>query len=329
MTMPIQNQNRSATAAVVLGSSAERLLYGASGSENHVQDLSTSASLGRTPKVHGKSVKEIAGRVGLYVAVILICIYSFFPVYWMILSSLRPPEKLFLDTSLAFWPPDIGSYKSLLQLTNYPANFLNSVLMAMVTIVVATTLSSFIAYGATRLRFRGKTTLIASMLFAYMFPPLMLVIPMSALFRMVGLADSLWGLLIAHLAISLPLAVWLLWGFFKSMPFDLEEAAMVDGCSQFGAFIKVVLPLSAPGLITVGIFSFLLSWADYVFALILIMSDDRKTLPVALASMLGAQDLRWGEILAGATLIALPLFVIFTFCYRYFVAGLTAGALKG
>jgi len=154
-------------------------------------------------------MKEIAARVGLYVAVILICIYSFFPIYWMILSSLRPPEKLFLDTSLVFWPPDLSSYKSLLQLTNYPANFLNSVLMAMATIVVATTLSSFIAYGATRLRFRGKTTLVASMLFAYMFPPLMLVIPMSALFRIAGLADSLWGLLIAHLAISLPLAVWL------------------------------------------------------------------------------------------------------------------------
>lgn len=276
-----------------------------------------------------KPIKEAVARVCLYAAVLAICIYSFFPIYWMILSSLRPPQKLFLDTSLLFWPPDLSSYKSLLQLTNYPVNFFNSVLMAISTIVVATMLSSFIAYGATRLRFRGKTTLVASMLFAYMFPPLMLVIPMSALFRMVGLSDSLWGLLVAHLAISLPLAVWLLWGFFKSMPFDLEEAAMVDGCSQFSAFIKVVLPLSAPGLITVGIFSFLLSWADYVFALILIMSDDRKTLPVALASMLGAQDLRWGEILAGATLIALPLFVIFTFCYRYFVAGLTAGALKG
>lgn len=326
--MPVQNQSRAA-AAVVVGSPAERTSRGVSGEGKAIPSVSSLASSNQRKKDQGKSMKEIAARVGLYVAVILICIYSFFPIYWMILSSLRPPEKLFLDTSLVFWPPDLSSYKSLLQLTNYPANFLNSVLMAMATIVVATTLSSFIAYGATRLRFRGKTTLVASMLFAYMFPPLMLVIPMSALFRIAGLADSLWGLLIAHLAISLPLAVWLLWGFFKSMPFDLEEAAMVDGCSQFGAFIKVVLPLSAPGLITVGIFSFLLSWADYVFALILIMSDDRKTLPVGLASMLGAQDLRWGEILAGATLIALPLFVIFMFCYRYFVAGLTAGALKG
>ncbi|MCC8430149.1 MULTISPECIES: carbohydrate ABC transporter permease [Hyphomicrobiales] len=328
MTMSTQNQARSA-AAVVVGSRAVRMLHSSSGSGREISDSTPSVSHGKTTRYYGKSLKQIAGRVGLYAAVALICIYSFFPIYWMILSSLRSPEKLFLDSSLVFWPPDLSSYKSLLQLTNYPANFVNSVMMAMATIAVATTLSSFIAYGATRLRFRGKTTLVASMLFAYMFPPLMLVIPMSALFRIAGLADSLWGLLIAHLAISLPLAVWLLWGFFKSMPFDLEEAAMVDGCSQFGAFIKVVLPLSAPGLITVGIFSFLLSWADYVFALILIMSDDRKTLPVGLASMLGAQDLRWGEILAGATLIALPLFVIFMFCYRYFVAGLTAGALKG
>jgi multiple sugar transport system permease protein len=328
MMTPAQNQSRAAV-TVVAHQPAERMLQHTGGSGRAISVVAPLGSGGKTTGDHGKSLKKIVGRVGLYVAVILICIYSLFPIYWMILSSLRPPDKLFLDTSLIFWPPDLSSYKSLLQLTNYPVEFLNSVLMAMATLVVTTTLSSFIAYGATRLRFRGKTTLIASMLFAYMFPPLMLAIPMSALFRMIGLTDSLWGLLIAQLAISLPLAVWLLWGFFKSMPFDLEEAAMVDGCSQFGAFIKVVLPLSGPGLITVSIFAFLLSWADYVFALILIMSDDSKTLPVGLASMVGAQDLRWGEILAGATLIVLPVFVIFMFCYRYFVAGLTAGALKG
>jgi ABC-type glycerol-3-phosphate transport system permease component len=276
-----------------------------------------------------KSYKQIAAKAGLYAAALAILVYSFFPIYWMIISSLRPMKQLFLDTSLVFWPPDFSAYVSLFQLTNYVANFMNSVLMAVGTIVISLVLSAFVAYGATRLRFRGKTMLVASMLFAYMFPPLMLAIPMAAAFRWIGLSNSLWGLLIAHLAIALPLAVWLLWGFFKSMPFDLEEAAMVDGCSQFEAFIKVVLPLSAPGLITVGIFSFLLSWADYVFALILIMNDQQKTLPVALASLLGAHDLRWGEVLAGASLIALPLFVIFIFCYRYFVAGLSAGALKG
>ncbi|MER1939233.1 carbohydrate ABC transporter permease [Castellaniella sp. FW104-16D08] len=268
-------------------------------------------------------------RYFLYLLVALVVIYSFFPIYWMILSSLRSGTDLFRSASLVFWPPDLHSYQNLLEVTDYPVNFLNSVIVAVATIAISMLLSVFIAYGATRLRFRGKTTLIASMLFAYMFPPLMLAIPMSVFFQSIGLSDSLWGLLCAHLGMVLPLGVWLLWGFFRSMPFDLEEAAMVDGCSQFGAFTRIILPLTAPGLITVGIFSFLLSWSDYVFALILITSDANKTLPVALASMLAAQDLRWGPILAGASLIALPLFVILAFCYRYFIAGLSSGAVKG
>jgi multiple sugar transport system permease protein len=272
---------------------------------------------------------KIASRIALYVGVAAVCVYSFFPIYWMIISSLRPAQRLFTDTSLFTLNLDFESYKNLLALTNYPVSFINSVLVSIGTIVVGTALSACVAYGATRLRFRGKTALVASMLFAYMFPPLMLAIPMSSVFKALGITDSLFGLWIAHLAISLPLGVWLLWGFFKSVPFELEEAAMVDGCSQFRAFVSIVLPLSIPGLITVGIFSFLLSWADYVFALVLILGDERKTLPVALASMLGAQDLRWGEVLAGASLIALPLFVMFMFCYRYFVAGLTAGGVKG
>lgn len=300
----------------------------------HMQTL---GGLGQAQPMPGVDVRHFGraaigrrlARVGLYAAVLAVTFYSFFPIYWMIASSLRPAQRLFLDTTLVFWPPDLAAYKALLSLTDYVANFTNSLLIAGATVIVATIVSAFIAYGATRLRFRGKTLLVSSMLLAYMFPPLMLAIPMSALFRALGLTDSLWGLLIAHLAISLPLAVWLLWGFFKGMPFDLEEAAMVDGCSQFGAFTKVVLPLATPGLITAGIFAFLLSWADYVFALVLIMSDVNKTLPVGLASMLGAQDLRWGEVLAGATLIAVPLFLMFVFCYRYFVAGLAAGAVKG
>lgn len=272
---------------------------------------------------------KIASQIGLYVGVAAVCLYSFFPIYWMVISSLRPAHRLFNDTSLFTLNLDFVSYKNLLALTNYPTNFINSTLVAFGTIAVGTALSACVAYGATRLRFRGKTALVASMLFAYMFPPLMLAIPMSSVFKAVGITDSLFGLWIAHLAISLPLGVWLLWGFFKAVPFELEEAAMVDGCSQFRAFLSIVLPLSLPGLITVGIFSFLLSWADYVFALVLILSDDRKTLPVSLASMLGAQDLRWGEVLAGASLIALPLFIMFVFCYRHFVAGLTAGGVKG
>jgi multiple sugar transport system permease protein len=272
---------------------------------------------------------RIAARVALYVAVVVIALYSFFPIYWMAVSSVRVPHALFSETSLIPAAFSIESYRNLLELTDYPKQFVNSLVVALATVALTLIFSVLIGYSLTRLQFRGKTAIVVAMLFGYMFPPLMLAIPMFSMFNSIGLTDSLFALVGAHLAIALPLGVWLLWGFFKAMPFELEEAAMVDGCSRMQAFLRIVLPLSLPGILTVAIFAFLLSWGDYVFGLILIMSDDNKTLPVALASMLGSNDLRWGEIMAGATLIALPLFVLFTFLYRYFVAGLAAGALKG
>jgi ABC-type glycerol-3-phosphate transport system permease component len=171
--------------------------------------------------------------------------------------------------------------------------------------------------------------IIAGMLYAYMFPPLLLAIPLYAMFTFIGLNDTLLSLVISHLTITMPLGVWFLWGFFKTMPFELEEAAMVDGCTRLGAFLRVVLPLSVPGLVTVAIFAFLLSWTDYTFALVMIGSDANKTVPLGLASMIGAFDLRWGDVMAGSTLIAMPLFVAFVALSRYFVQGLTAGAVKG
>lgn len=275
------------------------------------------------------SQKSLPVRMFLTGCIALICLYSFFPIYWMMLSSTRSQTELFTRVSLVPGPFDWESYRSLLQLTDYPNHFLNSLIVGFATVVITMVCSVLIAYAVTRLNFRGKTAIVVAMLFGYMFPPLMLAIPMFSMFNAIGLTDSLWALIGAHLAIALPLGVWLLWGFFKTMPFELEEAAMVDGCTRLQAFFRVVLPLSLPGLLTVAIFSFLLSWGDYVFGLVLIMSDEKKTLPVGLASMLGSNDLRWGDIMAGATLIVLPLLAMFMFLYRYFVSGLAQGALKG
>ena len=200
---------------------------------------------------------------------------------------------------------------------------------ALSTVSLTMILSIMIAYGVTRQRMRGKQLVISGMLYAYMFPPLLLAIPLFTAFSAIGLNDTLLSLVISHLTITMPLGVWFLWGFFKTMPFELEEAAMVDGCSRLGAFLRVVLPLSVPGLVTVAIFAFLLSWTDYTFALVMIGSDANKTVPLGLASMVGAFDLRWGDIMAGSTLIALPLFAAFIALSRYFVQGLTAGAIKG
>ncbi|MGB3446369.1 MAG: carbohydrate ABC transporter permease [Xanthobacteraceae bacterium] len=273
--------------------------------------------------------KTLPRRLGLYVAALMIAVYSAFPIYWMVVSSLREPTELLTNVSLIPNVLSLESYRNLLELTDYPRHFMNSVIVAVVAVLVTMVFSVMIAYAVTRQRIRGKKVIVGAMLYAYMFPPLLIAIPIFTIFARLGLSDTLTGLIASHLTLTLPLGVWFLWGFFKSMPFELEEAAMVDGCTRLGAFLRVVLPLALPGLITVAIFSFLLSWTDYTFALVMIGSDANKTLPVGLASMVGSFDLRWGEIMAGSTLIALPLFAAFALMSQYFIQGLGAGAVKG
>lgn len=268
-------------------------------------------------------------RIGIGLAALGIAAWSFFPIYWMILSSLREPRELFSRPSLLPTSFSLESYTTLLQVTDYPQQFMNSLMVAFAVVVITLIASVVIAYAITRFRVPLKMLIIGSMLYAYMFPPMMLAIPLYGIFVSLGIADSLLGLVVAHCTLTLPLGVWLLWGFFKAMPFDLEEAAMVDGCTRLGSFVRVVLPLSAPGIVTVAIFSFLLSWTDYTYALVMISSDTQKTLPVGLASMLGSFELRWGEVMAGASLIAAPLFIMFTLLSRFFIQGLAAGATKG
>ena len=273
--------------------------------------------------------KRLVGRAALYAGALALAIYSAFPIYWMIASSLRPARDMLTDPTIIPRTITFDNYHSLLAQTDYLGQFLNSLIVAFCTVLLTMALSIMIAYGVTRQRMRGKRIIISGMLYAYMFPPLLLAIPLFSMLNAIGLADTLLSLVICHLTITMPLGVWFLWGFFKTMPFELEEAAMVDGCSRLGAFMRVVLPLSVPGLVTVAIFAFLLSWTDYTFALVMIGSDANKTVPLGLASMIGAFDLRWGDIMAGSTLIALPLFAAFIALSRYFVQGLTAGAVKG
>lgn len=273
---------------------------------------------------------SLGARIALWTGVALTCVWSFLPIYWMVLSSVRPPSQLFRDPSLVpGWPLSLDSYRQLLRTTDYLTQFANSVIVALCVVAITLAISIVVAYTITRYRMRGKSLLISSMLYAYMFPPLLLAIPLLSIFASVGLSDTLFAIVVAHCTLTLPLGIWLFWGFFKSMPFELEEAAMVDGCTRIGAFVSVVLPLSLPGIVTVAIFSFLLSWTDYIFAFVLLSSDEQKTLPVGLASILSTFDVRWGEVMAGATLIALPLFVMFVFLSRYFIQGLAAGATKG
>jgi multiple sugar transport system permease protein len=264
-----------------------------------------------------------------YLLVIVIAVYSFFPVYWMFISSFRGYSELFSSARLIPKTYTLQSYVNLLHHTHYLLNFKNSLWVAFMTTLVTLVCSILMGYVLTRYAIRGKNVILNSILFAYMFPPMLLAIPLYYIFAAMGIVDSLWGLIISHITIAFPLGLWLLLGFFKAMPFELEEAAMVDGASRAKAFFLVVLPLSLPGLLTVSIFSFLLSWTDYTFGLIMISSDVKKTLPVGLATMVAAHDMNWGDIMAGAFLISVPLLLMLVFVSKYFVQGLTAGAMKG
>ncbi len=274
-------------------------------------------------------IRRILGRTGIGFAALAIAAWSLFPIYWMLVSSFRDPQHLFARPTLLPGALSLENYATLLQITDYPEQFRNSVIVASAVVAITLVCSVMIAYAVVRFRVPGRTLIIGTMLYAYMFPPMLLAIPLYSMFVQLGIADSPAALVIAHCTLTLPLGVWLLWGFFKTMPFELEEAAMVDGCTRLGSFLRVVLPLSAPGIVTVAVFSFLLSWTDYAYALVMVSSDTQKTLPVGIASMIAAFDLRRGEVMAGASLIVAPLFVLFTFLSRHFIQGLGAGAMKG
>jgi multiple sugar transport system permease protein len=184
------------------------------------------------------------------------------------------------------------------------------------------------AYALVRSRLPGMMVIVRAMLFAYMFPALLLAIPIYIFLVKIGFDDSLISLVLTYCSFTLPLGVWLMWGFFKSFPFEIEEAALVDGCSRWQAVYRVILPITLPGVLTVAIFSFLLAWSDFVFSLILITKDELKTLPYGLASITDAYDANWGELMAGSTMIALPLLLLFAFLGKYFIRGLSMGAVK-
>lgn len=276
-----------------------------------------------------RKMQLVLRKIFLYISVFGIAVYSFLPIYWMFVSSFRGPQELFSQPTLIPKSFTLEYFDVLMSLTNFPVNFLNSLIVTVATTIITLVAAIPMAYIITRFNIKGKGLLFNCMLYAYMFPPMLLAIPLYNIFVKISLDNTLISLVIAHTTITLPLGVWLLSGFFKTLPFEIEQSAMVDGCTRFQAFRRVVLPLSLPGLVTVSIFSFLLSWTDYTYALMLLTSDAKKTIPIGLASMLGSYDIRWGEIMAGSAIITLPLLIIFIFLSRYFIQGLTSGAMKG
>jgi len=268
------------------------------------------------------------------IAIALVVIFALVPVVWLISISLKPPEAL---TDQRFIPSDISfdNYKSLFEggIDDSPfiKPLINSIGIALITTAISIVLASFCAYAIARLEFPGKRVILAGALAIAMFPPISTVGPLFDMWRALGLYDTWLGLIIPYLTFSLPLAIYVLVAFFREIPWELEQAAQVDGATPFQAFTKVIVPLAAPGVFTAAILVFIFCWNDFLFAISLTSSDASRTVPAALAFFTGESSFTapTGSIAAAAVVVTVPIIVFVLIFQRRIVAGLTAGAVKG
>jgi multiple sugar transport system permease protein len=265
-----------------------------------------------------------------YVVLGLLLLLVLFPFYWMTITSFKTEDQMRSLVSM-FWPAPfvVENYTQLLTKTDFGIWYRNSALVAISSTLVATAIGTIGAYALARLRFLGRAFLSSATLITYLVPPSILFIPLYAQIRTMGLADSLAGLVAAYPSFTVPFVTWLLMGYFGSIPEELEEAAMIDGATRFGAFRRIILPLAAPGVLAAGLFAFTQAWNEFLYALVFISDVKQRTLPVGLSTFITGDVYGWGYLMAGAVLTTLPVILVYTYLQRYMVEGLTAGSVKG
>lgn len=252
-----------------------------------------------------------------------------FPMYWMVVASVTPESRLFETAPLVPTAISAQHYRALFDERDFLVPIRNSLVVAALTTMVALPVAALCAYALARLRFRGRGPLLALILAVSMFPQISIVPPLYLILRELRLLDTYPGLVLPYVTFSAPLAVWLLTAFFRELPRDLEEAALLDGASRTRALRDVVLPLAAPGLATAGILTFLYCWNEFLFALSFTLGPERYTVPVAVTLFRGRYQVPWGQVLAATVVATIPVALIVLAFQRRIVAGLTAGASKG
>lgn len=270
---------------------------------------------------------SLTGRIILLVPFMLFVV---FPLYWVVTVSFKTTPQISERTSI-FWPNPwtLDQYKALLQDTPFLTWFKNTVIVATSSTVISVALASMAAYALTRLKFRGSGLLTTALLVTYLLPGTMLFIPLYQTLTDLGLINTYGALIVTYPTFLLPFATWVMMGYFRTIPVQLEEAAMIDGASRFGAFWRITLPLAAPALGAVALFAFTNAWNEFLFAFVFIFSESLRTLPIGLQSMIVGDILPWGQLMAASLLMAIPVVIIYTFAQRFLVEGLTVGGVKG
>ena len=268
--------------------------------------------------------------VTLYVPLVVFVIVLLFPFYWMAITSFKPDNELLSRDGNPFWiiGPTLAHFEKLLFRTEYPAWLWNTVVVSVVATFVSLLASVMAAYAIERLRFSGSKHVGLSIFLAYLVPPSILFIPLATIVFKLGLFDTRWALILTYPTFLIPFCTWLLMGYFRSIPYELEECALIDGATRLQILWKIILPLAVPGLISAGIFAFTLSWNEFIYALTFVSSSESKTVPVGVVTELVEGDVyHWGPLMAGALLGSLPVAFVYSFFVEYYVSGLT-GSVK-
>jgi len=268
-------------------------------------------------------------QVGIYAGATALAVFVLGPVFWLTTTSLKPRNEVFaspprfLPSSLTF-----KNYADVLT-SDTLRFFVNSVVVCLGTTVMCLALSLLAAYTLTRTGARGRKPVLVVVLVSQLLPQAVLLVPLYRAADKLGLLNSLFGLMVAYLTFTLPVAMWLLRGFFMSIPMELEEAARIDGLSEFAAFWRINVPLAKPGIAAVGIYVFFMAWQDFMYSLVFLTDESKRTLPLGVLGLIGSHTIEWGQLMAVSAVLLIPILLVFSFAQRYFIAGITAGAVKG
>ena len=277
-------------------------------------------------------IAKTFGKVSFFGAVAFFVVLAAFPFYWMLITSLKSNPDLYSVTNIPFWfneAPTLEHYRYLFEQTQFTRWLLNSLMIGVCVVAITLVAAVPAGYSLARMTGRNGEALGIGIFLTYLVPPTLLFLPLSRIVANLGLQNSMWSLVLVYPTFTIPFCTWLLMGFFKAMPVEIEEAAIVDGCSLFGAFVRMVIPLSGPAILTVVIFTFTLTLQEFVYALTFISSTAQKPITLGVATDLVRGDIFfWGEIMAGALIASIPVAIAYNLFLDRFISGITGGAVK-
>jgi multiple sugar transport system permease protein len=274
-----------------------------------------------------KKLLDLLGTTGRHIALLTLTVFALVPFYWMVITSIKPRDEQMMGPTLIPKHVTFAAYVHVWNETQFPTWFMNSLKVALFSTFFALLLASVAGYAMSRFTFRGKTAFGTTLLMVQMFPLVLVGIPLYLLIAKVGVMDNPWGLVVVYLTFSLPFAIWMMKGFFDGIPRSLEEAATIDGCTRMQAFRLIVLPLSAPGLTSVAVYTFLLAWNEFFIAYLFLKTH--LTLPIGLLTFISQFFNQWDSLMAASTITTIPVLIFYMLLQKYLTKGLTAGAIKG